>query len=218
MPESATSLCTGPSKSDELEAVRADIRTVLDRIDAQGLPTEIVCSPVQEDRPKGRVVQKPIFKKLSPAEAARFWQFFEYGMLQSVPPGVAVSAEFMLHALLAVLRGDMQCWMSFVPPHEGGSEGKVLGVVVTQVREEEISGTRQLFIYSLYGYGGAPTYQWKSGMAALMKYCQELGIGRIVAHTEAQNVLRIADVLRCKSKTVMLEWEVPSEVPNHDVS
>lgn len=171
-------------------------------------------SSAEESTPKLPAVQRPYFDRLPNPQIAKFWPYFLRGLTRSLPPGVILTPDTAAYLLHSALVGDVQCWMSWLPPTEGGKQGRILGVVLTQHIVDAITGTPQLLIYSLAGseeFGGAPMYQWRTGMRRLMEYCRETGLRTILAYTESDQIESISRMLKCKRVCSVIEWEVSDD-------
>ena len=126
--------------------------------------------------------------QLLPDQISKFWDVIKFAIEESLPPMVSEHPERMNNVLAALLSGKAECWAS----HRNTREGKVFeGVVVTKFLVDDITTTKNLLIYSVYGYSDTNAETWRQGFAALAKYAISKGCYAIVGYTDVPNVINI---------------------------
>ena len=126
--------------------------------------------------------------QLLPDQIAKFWDIIKFGIEESLPPMVSDHPERMNNVLASLLSGKAQCWVS----HRNTEEGKVFeGVVITKVMVDDITATKNLLIYSVYGYTETNAETWQQGFMAIAKYAISKGCQCIVGYTDIPDIIKI---------------------------
>lgn len=123
-------------------------------------------------------------------QIAKHWDILSYAIEQSLPPAVNSRVDRMNSILASVLAGDLHCWVSV----DKAQPETIGGVVTTTFTYDKHSDTKNLLVYTVYGFGDfAKDAQWRDGLAALQKWAVANGCHRVVGYT---NVRSIADFVK----------------------
>jgi len=126
--------------------------------------------------------------KLLPDQISKFWDVIKYAIEESLPPVAGEGPDRMNNILMSLLSNKSQCWASYAV---NGDQRKFDGIVITKVLYDDISDTRNLLIYCLYGYGDVGRDSWLSGFKALVKYAGSKNCCRIIGYTDVPSIARI---------------------------
>lgn len=130
--------------------------------------------------------------KLLPEQVTRYWDILKPAIEESLPPVVDEAPDKMNRILAALIGGSLHCWVS----SQIKNEKRILeGVVVTKMLFDDVSDTKSLLIYCLYGYNIISSNGWKSGFATLAKWAKSRGCSRIVAYSDVPRILDIVGKL-----------------------
>jgi len=135
--------------------------------------------------------------KLMPDQISNFWDIIKYAIEESLPPIVGESPDKMNKILAALLCGKAQCWTSY-DKTEG--ENKFEGIVVTRVTYDDVSDTKNLLIYCLYGYETVNKSNWLSGFKTLVKFAIGQGCSQIVGYSDVPLILKMVERLKGETK------------------
>ena len=130
--------------------------------------------------------------KLLPDQISTFWDIIRYAIEESLPPIAGEGPDRMNRILASLLNGKAECWISSAI---NKSKRIFEGVVITKLQYDDISNTKNLLIYCLYGYEGVDPESWKSGFKSLVKYASSKGCNRIIGYTENPFIIKLVNRL-----------------------
>ena len=135
--------------------------------------------------------------RLLPDQISRFWDIIKYAIEESLPPIAGGSPDRMNRVLMSLLSDRAQCWASYTV---GEEQRRLEGIVITRILYDDVSDTRNLLIYCLYGYEGAGKDSWLSGLKSLVKYGVSKSCHRIIGYTNLPSIVRIVERLGGETK------------------
>lgn len=127
--------------------------------------------------------------KLLPDQISAFWDVIKYAIEESLPPTVSENPDKMNRILMSLLSDKAQCWVSYTINKE---QRKLEGIIITRVSYDDVSDTKNLLIYCLYGYGNVGRANILSGFKTLVKYASSRDCCRIVGYTDLPYVVELA--------------------------
>jgi spore germination protein YaaH len=116
--------------------------------------------------------------KLLPDQISKFWPVVKYAVEQSLPPTVGEHPDKMNRMLSAMLRGELEVWVSYQHP-----ENRFEAVVVTQFIYDDASNMKNLLLYCVYGYSNISESSWMEAWDAMNKYAKGTGCKMIVCYS-----------------------------------
>ena len=146
-------------------------------------------------------------------QVSTYWDIIKYGLEQSLPPLVSDHPDKMNRVLSNLLTGKSQCWASYI---KEGETRKFEGIVVTRVLLDDVSNTRNLLIYAVYGYDSVSNESYITGLKTLAKYAKANNCTQIMAYTNVAQVVDIAKSFGADSQYTFLSWNVSEIVQNLD--
>lgn len=135
--------------------------------------------------------------KLMPDQIANLWNIIKYAVEESLPPIANESSNKMNNILTALLCGNALCWVSYT---KSEGESKFEGLVITKITYDDISNTKSLLIYCLYGFEVASKRSWTDGMKALVKFAASQGCSNITAYSEDPSIISLVERLGGETK------------------
>lgn len=135
--------------------------------------------------------------KLLPDQISTFWDIIKYAIEESLPPVVDESPDKMNKILTSLLCGRAQCWASY--EREEGS-ARFEGIVITKILLDDVSDTKNLLIYCLYGYEEVNKESWNKGFKTLVKFAMAQGCSRIIGYSDVPLILRLVERLGGETK------------------
>jgi len=135
--------------------------------------------------------------KLLPDQVSAFWDVIKFAIEESLPPVVGEGPDKMNRILTTLLCGRAQCWASYNKVDE---TRKFEGLVVTKIVLDEISNTKNLLIYCLYGYEEVNKKSWLEGLKTLVKFATAQDCSRIIGYSDVPLLLRLAERLGGETK------------------
>ena len=143
--------------------------------------------------------------KLLPEQISKFWDIIKYAIEESVPPTAYDHPDQTNRILAAALGGKVDVWASYdkrVRPI------RLEGIALTQVLVDNISQTRNLLLYCIYGYEDVSSDTWFTGLTTLAKYAKGKGCRQIIAYTDRPAVVALAKSLGADTKYTFISFDV----------
>lgn len=130
--------------------------------------------------------------KLLPDQISKHWNIIRYAVEQSLPPIAGGSPDRMKKILTSLLCGKSHCWASYIINEDVRT---FEGIVITRIFHDDVSDTRNLLIYCLYGYEGVKQSSWTAGLKALVKFGRSKNCERIIAYTDVHGIVELINKL-----------------------
>ena len=147
--------------------------------------------------------------RLLPEQVSKFWDIIKYALEESLPPIVGGHPERMNRILTSLLTDKAICWASY----KRGEEGvKFEGIAVTRILYDDVSDTRNLLIYAVYGYEETDSNTWIEGITSILKYANSKRCEQIIAYTDFPHVVEIVDRLGGSTATTFLSFNVKQTI------
>lgn len=126
--------------------------------------------------------------RLTPDQIGDYWPMIEQSIVAALPPIVSEQAGAVKNILVSLLSGIMDCWVSF------DTETKtILGTVTTVIASDPISGTRDLLIYTVHGFGSLQERHWQEGFVTIRKWARANNCSRITAYTDNPEIVTLSE-------------------------
>lgn len=151
--------------------------------------------------------------KLLPEQVSRFWDTIRYAVEQSLPPIAGEHPDKMSRVLAAALADKAHVWASY---QRGEDALKFEGLAITRILYDDVSDTKNLLIYCMYGYGKVDSKSWKEGFKTLAKYAKGKNCLQIIAYTNLPGVIKLATRLGADTKYTFLSFDVNEIIRNLD--
>ena len=143
--------------------------------------------------------------QLTPSQIAQAWPSLREPIRKALIPQMDVSAEALNNILRNLEQGTSQAWL-LTDIVEGRSVVYAVGTTCFSV--EAMTGTKNLLIYSLYGFQFIPEHIWKDSLNTLLIFAKREGCFKLIAFTLVDRVIEIAQGLGAQSNIRQLTWEV----------
>lgn len=128
--------------------------------------------------------------KLLPEQISRLWDIIRYAVEQSLPPVTGEHPDKMNRILSSALTGTVDVWALYTKKDDGN---KLEGIGLTEILYDDVSGTKNLLIYSLYGYNRISEESYQDGIISLLKYAKSKGCLQIVAYTNSRQLVEVVN-------------------------
>jgi hypothetical protein len=125
--------------------------------------------------------------QLLPDQISKFWPIIKYAIEQSLPPTVGEHPDKMNRMLSAMLRGNLEVWVSYQHP-----ENRFEAVVVTQIIYDDASNMKNLLLYCVFGYNDISESSWIEAWETVNKYAKGAGCKQIVAYSSNPFIIKQA--------------------------
>jgi len=139
-----------------------------------------------------------MINRLLPEQISNFWNVIKYAIEQSLPPFVTRHSDSMNRILSSLLSGKTSCWASY---ERGGEGSKFNAIVLTKILYDDTSHTKNLLLYSVYGYTQIEPKFWMEGFAFFSKHAIAQGCDRLVAYTDVPFLIEMAKAYEAEMQT-----------------
>jgi len=119
----------------------------------------------------------------------------------SLPPTVYDSNAVDSKLLESALTGKLSCWVAV-------DDQEIVGVVTTTVTEDECTGVRNLWIYSIYGFTNIHEDVWVECLKTVVLYARSVGCHRVLGYTNAPHVVKWSEKLGARTNSVLVEFDL----------
>ena len=128
--------------------------------------------------------------KLSPEQLMQQWPYVKECILLALPPFVSNNTENILRIQEMLLVNTLECWACI-----NENSNQFYGILTTQLIVDEITLTRNLFIFSITLTEEHEDIIWNEGYAEMMKYAVAKNCTNIIAYSNQQAVINKAEQL-----------------------
>ena len=119
--------------------------------------------------------------RMLPSHVADKWEVYKPMIVWALPPPIRYSPGVETNVLAAILRGDLAVWGAYWPNEP---TGKLMAIFTTIEQYEPISGSRSLFIYTLYGTMPLTNRElWQDSIAQLLRHAEARGCYSVSTYT-----------------------------------
>jgi hypothetical protein len=144
--------------------------------------------------------------KLTSDQVERYWDELAPVIVPVLGPEVAQDWDLRTNVLQALIQNRMQVWVMY---RGNGDEWRRVAIATTRIVTDYLVEQSTLYITSLYGFERIEAEGWQSGFATLREYARGAGCVKMLAHTESDRVMELAEVLdKPAKKHTILTWEV----------
>ena len=139
--------------------------------------------------------------KLSPEQLMQQWPYVKECIILALPPYVASDPDNIIRIQEQLLVGSLDCWACIED-----ETGKFYGIVTTQVVADEATMTKNLFLFSVTLTEEHENIIWEEGYIYLSKYAASKGCKAIIAYTNQESVIMLADKLGADTNWRLLRF------------
>lgn len=152
---------------------------------------------------------KSLVSKLLPEQISAFWDVIKFAVDESLPPVVGEHPDILNRILSAALCGMVEVWAEYT---KEGDNVKFEGIAITQILYDDPSGTKNLLIYSLYGYNPIDPGSWARTLVVVAKYAKEIGCNQIMAYVTLPHLISLAKGLGANTDFTFVTFNVDETV------
>ena len=147
--------------------------------------------------------------KLLPEQVSAFWDIIKFSVEESLPPIVGENPDKMNRILTSILSGKTQCWASYrrdeeIPIFEG--------ICLTRIIYDDASDTKNLLIYTVYGYEKTIEESWMNAFLSVSKYAVAEGCSQVVAYTSVPYIVEKAKMYGANTDFTFVTFNIKSTV------
>ena len=144
-----------------------------------------------------------------------YWSILEKAAMEALPPYVDDAEVRLFNILLALQNGDLQGFVLGAVNKETGKP-VLAASFMTEVMVDGISKTKNLGLYSMFGYQNLPLECYLEIRDYLLKYAASCGCSKLCAYSSNDAVIRFCERFGGKIEYRFITFEVPrKEVVAH---
>ncbi len=144
------------------------------------------------------------FLRLLPEQIMAHWEGIKNCVWNALPPITYDSDETILRVQERLLTGRMQCWIAA----EDLNSVIIYAIATTQIIVDDISGEKNLLIFSLATLVDHPASLWEEAYEVLKRFAASRGCLKIVAYTCVPQVVLIAERLGARIDWRYLQFPI----------
>lgn len=139
--------------------------------------------------------------KLLPDQIIKEWKVVRYAIEQSNPEQLFSTNEAIRDYLRNIIIGEMQVWAIV-------QDDEFVGLGVTAFSRDRMMGVKRLEIHSLYSFRAIATKTWVTCYVTLRRFAKANNCSHIMAITDQDNVIRLAQRMGGDTSQTMLVFKV----------
>ena len=139
--------------------------------------------------------------QLTPEQISAHWLDIKSTLRFNMLPIAEAGPDEMNKLLEKMLLGEMQAWVAM-------QDKDIAAMIITMLSTEPGTETRNLLLYSLFGYSFVRSETWRAALATLQQFARELGCAEIIAYTKVERVIEIAKELGANLDYRLVKMEV----------
>lgn len=150
--------------------------------------------------------------KLNPQIISVSWDEISRCIDEAVPPIASSAPDRNSRILESLLSGDMQAWAY------RRDNGNIVYLALTTPLYDPCSNTKSLLIYCLYGWLTPGIDELREGFDVVSRFAKGLGCSRIVAYSDNEAVIKIAERIGAETKYRLLSFNLLTKIINRSES
>lgn len=123
--------------------------------------------------------------QLTPEQVSKLWGIVKPAILNALPPFSSEKNYIGNNILDSLLIGKLQCWVSY----KDGDLKTSDGIITTMVVQDDITGGKNLLIFSAFSFTVVDLKQYLEGFTAIREYAKKLGCESLVWYTENEKLI-----------------------------
>ena len=139
--------------------------------------------------------------KFSPAQIMENWPYIKECISLSLPPYVLASQDAILRIQEQLLVEYLECWACV-----NDELGTLFGIVTTQIAVDELTLSKNLLIFTITLTEEHENDVWLEGYEYLSKYAKARNCSFIIAYTNQEHVISLAENLQGDTSWRMLQF------------
>ena len=141
--------------------------------------------------------------KLSPEQLMQHWPYVKECIILALPPYVTADADNMIRIQEQLLVGSLECFACIA-----NDTGEFYGIVIVQMVADEVTLTKNLFIFSVTLTEEHEDAIWQEGYVYLSRYAASKGCSAITAFTNQESVVMLAKHLGADIEWRLLKFPI----------
>lgn len=139
--------------------------------------------------------------KMLPDQVADQWETIWPAIEIALPTSDSVGSA-KTSILKSMMSGEMDCWIM-----KSESNDDIYALATTCLFHNP-SGSRSLFIYSLYGFRQIPFEMWTASFETLIRWASSKGCSEVLAYTSNEKLISLARRLGGNTSNVLVTLPV----------
>ncbi len=133
--------------------------------------------------------------RMLPDQVKEHWDEIKVAIFESLPIWTGERSSLMNDILVSILTEQMTVWVSY----QTHDKIQIIDAIATTTFVyNEFSKTKNMLIFTLFGYKLIPEKSWIEAVDAGTKYAKAHGCDNIVSYTDNEAVLAQAKMFKCQ--------------------
>lgn len=147
--------------------------------------------------------------RLTPDNISEYWEYLAWAIEKSLPPFVGTHVDRMNNILQSALSGTIDIWTT---TEDVNGKNTITSVIVTNFLFDDVSQTKSMLIYSLYGIDTIDgevkikKESWVTGLTGLLKYAKKAGAYRVIAYTDNPAIIALSKRSGAEAKYTFISY------------
>ena len=143
--------------------------------------------------------------KFSPTQIMENWPYIKECIALSLPPYVLASSDAMLRIQEQLLVEYLECWACV-----DDKLGELFGIVTTKIAVDDLTLTKNLLVFTITITEAHEHSVWSDGYYYLSKYATAKGCASIIAYTNQESVVALANSIKGDTSWRLLQFALLS--------
>ena len=144
--------------------------------------------------------------QLLPEQVSEYWDMIGDSIVKSMPPADFGSPNRMFNILTSLMLGNMQCWFVMSSPEITGEN--IVAIVTTVVQGGGPTEIKNLEVYTLFARRELTKSLLSDAFKTLKKFAKSRDCYRIIAYSDVDKIINIAEELGGEAKYRFITLEV----------
>ena len=141
--------------------------------------------------------------KFSPTQIMENWPYIKECISLSLPPYVVESQDAMLRIQEQLLVEYLECWACV-----DDTLGTLFGIITTKIAVDDVTLSRNLLLFTVTITEEHENSVWVEGYKYLSKYAKARDCSSIIAYTNQENIIMLANSLHGDTSWKMLQFQL----------
>lgn len=143
--------------------------------------------------------------RLTANQISNFWDLIKDSVEKAVIPTADIGPDSLNKVLENLLSGRADCWINYNREEDNVN---ITGVLVTEVVEDDMTGTKNLLLYALHLFGGSDKRIWLEGAVTTAKWARKHKCHKIIAFTANKNIIETAQKFGGDTNTTLVKIDI----------
>jgi len=152
-----------------------------------------------------------MIEQILPSKVGDYWHLIRKSAEVALPPYVENSEQSLVNILKCLINGDLQAYFIIGSVN---NEAQLIGVVLTQISVDPITGSRNLTVFSIYAYTNVSIAVWGELKRFLQVYAKSQSCNKILTLTNDAGVIKLMEKFGASKLWSLMEMPIEEDSIN----